>query len=133
MQPAKIFKTSSGLFSLLVLFTLGAFYLSSCKDKKKEDVETSCLTLSSTQIQDAWVTPGYTNPGSDNVINYINLQATLDTSSGVIAVTAQGYKMDNTAIGNPVNLKVGTNCPTDLPSVLVGKNLVDMSKLNILE
>jgi hypothetical protein len=111
----------------------GIFFSCKGKETKTGDVETACVTLTSTQVKEAWVDPGYTNPASDNLVSYIDFQATLDEATGKLTVNAQGFKADNTAVGSLINLNTGTNCPTNLPAVEVGKNLVDMSKLNILE
>jgi hypothetical protein len=128
-------KIPGRLPGLMLGITLISFIFLSCNTKKTStgDVETSCVTLSSDQIQEAWVDPGYTNPGSDNLVSYVDFQATLDQASGKLSVNAQGYKADNTAIGSLITLSIGSNCPTDLPPVQVGKNTIDMSKLNILE
>ena len=133
MQRSKFsFKKSIELSLSVVIAVALLLNISSCKGKKA-DFGPSCIILENTTINNAWVTPGYTSPGSSNIIDYLKFITAYNPITGDFKVSVQAFKGDNSKIGGLVKLNTGVGCPVTLPPVSVGENIIDLSTLDILE
>jgi hypothetical protein len=125
---------------LLILAGISFILLYSCSDNKKKEpaaaLGPSCVTLTSSQINDAWVTPGYTTPGNRNLIKWVRVYTTWNGMAGSdFRVTVTGIRADFTEIaGSSIPLTSGAACAVSLPAnISVGKNSFLLTSLDILE
>ena len=126
----------------LLAMIIAIAIIPSCKndDKKKDpsiaapEADVTCFTLTKKQIQDEWVTPGYTsNSDPKKNINYIQFFTSVVPRTNNFDINIQAYDTSGNALGNLIKLGTGQGCPVNLPTVLIGRNFIDFNKLNILK
>ncbi|HMU46160.1 MAG TPA: hypothetical protein PKC72_07330 [Chitinophagaceae bacterium] len=109
----------------------------SCKNEDKKITETiagSCAVLTSTDIQDSWVNPGYTKPGDSNRIDTIDILASYNPVSTEFTIYVQGVKQGSGKVsGSNIKIFQGTSCkPPALTSIPL-HNYFSIANLDILE
>jgi len=129
------FSLKQGIWILLSPVIVIAFLLSisSCTNKdEKADFGTSCVTLSSQEIQDYWVDKGYTTPGATDLIEALEFTTIYDRFTGSLNVYVRGIKSDDNPVsGSDIDLYTSTSC-TMPPDIAIGTNFLDISQLDIL-
>jgi hypothetical protein len=132
---------SRWLMTMVALVILVAC-LPACKEKKKGGdpaiaepaVDVTCFTLTKKQIQDEWITPGYTsNSDPKKNINYIQFFTSVVPRTNNFDINIQAYDTTGAPLGNLIKLGTGQGCPINLPTVLIGRNFLDFKRLNILK
>jgi hypothetical protein len=137
MQKRKVF--SPFFLRLLPLLAIGAaflFVLNSCinDDPKVTSTGPTCVTLTAKQINDIWVTPGYTKPGSTNQITWLQIYTSYAGSGTNFEANVHGMKADNTETpDSKIDMAAGTSCTVSLPNLAYSSNIIDVSKLDIFE
>lgn len=124
-----------GFWKLMPLLALVILLLSiiSCGDNKTTAEPRGCLTLTKDQIQTEWVDRGYfSNSNPRENLTYVWFESTRNPD-GSFAVKAQGIKGDGTtAMGDPITLGKGSDCPPGLPNASIKSNQALFSDWNIL-
>lgn len=125
---------------LLPVFIITIMYLfvtSSCSDSRSKSMTTgpTCVTLTAKQINDMWVTPGYTRSGSANQVTWLKLYTSYGGPGSNFAVNINGMKTDlSQAPDSKIDMAAGTGCDVTLPAdIAIGSNSIDVSALDIFE
>lgn len=131
-----LIKRSIPLLFLVVLSYL-LIYAPSCKSEDKKTPQTvagACAVLTSTDIQDSWVNPGYTRPGSANEIDTIDILASYDPVTTEFTIYVQGVKQGGDVVsGSDIKIFEGTSCkPPALTSIPL-HNYFSIANLDILK
>lgn len=125
------------LWPLLILSAAGFLWISSCTSGTTKATITgpSCVTLTSKQINDMWVTPGYTKPGNTNQVTWLKIYTGYSGPGTNFSANVNGMKSDNSqAPDSKIDMAAGTGCTVTLPADLaIGSNTIDLAALDILE
>ena len=118
------------LFCVIAAFTM--VNISSCNGNGPKG---TCLSLSKSKIKKSW-NPEYKNRNDSNRPKYLKFFTTYDPIKRTFRVSAMAYKGPlgkYQPIGSYIKLSNGNSCPTDLPTVAVGENTIDIDDLYILD
>ena len=124
--------------SVITIFAL--LSISSCKGKNdkeggKENLASSCLTLTADTINKYWA-PKYTNPSNPakDIITVLKFYPSYDPKSGGYKLSVQAFNNVDIKLGNEFNLDAGIACAVNLPSLVTGRsNDLDLGSLNIFK
>lgn len=113
-------------------------YFSSCKNEDKKSPETfagSCAVLTSTNLQDSWVNPGYTKPGDPSEVDTIDILASYDDISTEFKIYVLGLKKGGGGPlkGSEIKIFEGTSCQPPAIASFPRHNYFKIANLGILD
>jgi hypothetical protein len=126
------------LWHLPITFAvLSLVIISSCKSKKEYsllDKDKCKIGLSSSDINQVWVIPGYTNPKDPNFIDSLDVITVYDPISNNYTVYVQGLKKDAVVVSESrIKLFEGTSCMLPKDISIAPHNYYKLWDLGIFE